>query len=104
MPKGKFNTHQNAHIESFMPDFVKELYRGLEGVPLTHWKQAKASHILESDLFSNLDMSEISRKGWFDVCSPIFNSNGHLQLIPDTDDCEEIHKLSQPGLPQITRP
>ncbi|KAJ7231785.1 hypothetical protein C8J57DRAFT_1250915 [Mycena rebaudengoi] len=64
---GKFNTHQNAHIESFMPDFVKELNRGLEGVPLTHWKQAKASHILESDLFSNLDMSEISRKGWFDM-------------------------------------
>ncbi|KAJ6534867.1 hypothetical protein B0H19DRAFT_1080285 [Mycena capillaripes] len=67
MPKGKFTTHQNAHIESFMPDFVKELDRGLEGVPLTHWKQAKASHILESDLFTDLDMSEISRKGWFDM-------------------------------------
>ncbi|KAJ7848520.1 hypothetical protein B0H13DRAFT_1906697 [Mycena leptocephala] len=48
MPKGKFTKEQNTHIESFMPDFVKELERGVDGTGLTHWKQSMASNILDS--------------------------------------------------------
>ncbi|KAJ7845737.1 hypothetical protein B0H14DRAFT_3139002 [Mycena olivaceomarginata] len=48
MAKGQFDRPQNDHIESFFPEFAKELDRGIDGAQLTKWKQAKASSIMES--------------------------------------------------------
>ncbi|KAJ6614083.1 hypothetical protein B0H10DRAFT_1951003 [Mycena sp. CBHHK59/15] len=75
MPKGKFTKEQNTHIESFMPDFVKELERGVDGTGLTRWKQSTASNILDSPLFLSLDMVAVPRNTWFEpfaveVCRP----------------------------------
>ncbi|KAJ6596710.1 hypothetical protein B0H10DRAFT_2232291 [Mycena sp. CBHHK59/15] len=67
MPKGKFTKEQNTHIESFMPDFVKELERGVDGTGLTRWKQSTASNILDSPLFLSLDMVAVPRKTWFET-------------------------------------
>ncbi|KAJ6619076.1 hypothetical protein B0H10DRAFT_1947089 [Mycena sp. CBHHK59/15] len=69
MPKGKFTKEQNTHIESFMPDFVKELERGVDGTGLTRWKQSTASNILDSPLFLSLDMVAVPRKTWFEFSS-----------------------------------
>ncbi|KAJ6512468.1 hypothetical protein C8R45DRAFT_1087636 [Mycena sanguinolenta] len=66
MPKGQFDRIQNDHIESFFPEFTKELDKGLAGAELTRWKQCKAGAILESPLFASLSQKN-SRKIWFET-------------------------------------
>ncbi|KAJ7790511.1 hypothetical protein B0H14DRAFT_3891150 [Mycena olivaceomarginata] len=63
MAKGQFDRPQNDHIESFFPEFAKELDRGVDGAALTKWKQAKASSIMESPAFTNLDLKKESKEG-----------------------------------------
>ncbi|KAJ7759509.1 hypothetical protein B0H16DRAFT_1456787 [Mycena metata] len=41
--------------------------RGVEGTALIHRKQSKASDILDSPLFSTLNMAKHTRKEWFDM-------------------------------------
>ncbi|KAJ7714459.1 hypothetical protein B0H14DRAFT_3171430 [Mycena olivaceomarginata] len=67
MAKGQFDRPQNDHIESFFPEFAKELDRGVDGAALTKWKQAKASSIMESPAFNNLDLKKNPRKAWFEM-------------------------------------
>ncbi|KAJ6474800.1 hypothetical protein C8R45DRAFT_1102950 [Mycena sanguinolenta] len=67
MAKGQFNKLQSNHIESFFPEFVKEMDKGTTGAALTRWKQAKASSILESASFEGLDFEKFSRKAWFEM-------------------------------------
>ncbi|KAJ7794035.1 hypothetical protein B0H14DRAFT_3159312 [Mycena olivaceomarginata] len=67
MAKGQFERPQNDHIESFFPEFAKELDRGVDGAALTKWKQAKASSIMESPAFTNLDLKKNPRKAWFEM-------------------------------------
>ncbi|KAJ7807925.1 hypothetical protein B0H14DRAFT_3763583 [Mycena olivaceomarginata] len=67
MAKGQFDRPQNDHIESFFPEFAKELDRGVDGAQLTKWKQAKASSIMESPAFTNLDLKNNPRKAWFEM-------------------------------------
>ncbi|KAJ7830730.1 hypothetical protein B0H14DRAFT_3872481 [Mycena olivaceomarginata] len=67
MAKGQFDRPQNDHIESFFPEFAKELDRGVDGAALTKWKQAKASSIMESPAFTNLDLKKNPRKAWFEM-------------------------------------
>ncbi|KAJ6458759.1 hypothetical protein C8R45DRAFT_942595 [Mycena sanguinolenta] len=67
MAKGQFNKLQSNHIESFFPEFVKEINKGTTGAALTHWKQAKASSILESASFEGLDFEKFSCKAWFEM-------------------------------------
>ncbi|KAK7045237.1 hypothetical protein R3P38DRAFT_2508308 [Favolaschia claudopus] len=67
MPKGQFTRAQNDYIESFFPQFVVELDKGLSGVPLTQWKQGKASDILDSTTFQGLDLDKLPRKTWFEM-------------------------------------
>ncbi|KAJ7866884.1 hypothetical protein B0H13DRAFT_1897869 [Mycena leptocephala] len=62
MAKGQFTKLQNNHIESFFPAFVKEMDKGVTGVPLTRWKQTQASNIMDSPLFSTLDLKKNPRK------------------------------------------
>jgi hypothetical protein len=67
MVKGQFNQQQNHHIESFFPEFVKQMDKGVTSLALTRWKQTNASNILESALFESLDLDKFSRKTWFEV-------------------------------------
>ncbi|KAJ6490093.1 hypothetical protein C8R45DRAFT_929392 [Mycena sanguinolenta] len=67
MAKGQFNKLQSNHIESFFPEFVKEMDKGTTGAALTHWNQAKASSILESASFEGLDFEKFSHKAWFEM-------------------------------------
>jgi hypothetical protein len=67
MPKGEFNQAQKAHIESFMPEFVTAMDGGSSGMELTHWKQRMASNILDSPLFSALDLVKFPRHIWFEA-------------------------------------
>ncbi|KAJ7239687.1 hypothetical protein C8J57DRAFT_1245801 [Mycena rebaudengoi] len=67
MPKGQFTGPQKDHIESFFPDYVKEMDNGVVDGDLTKWKQSKASKILESPLFATLDFSTTPRKTWFEM-------------------------------------
>ncbi|KAJ7022798.1 hypothetical protein C8F04DRAFT_1194151 [Mycena alexandri] len=67
MVKGQFSAEQHAHIESFYPDFVKEMDKGVSGMDLTCWKQTKASNILDSPLFLTLDFTKFPRKTWFEM-------------------------------------
>lgn len=46
---------------------MKEMDRGVEGIQLTRWKQTLASNILDTPLFSTLDLNEYPRKTWFEV-------------------------------------
>ncbi|KAJ7787451.1 hypothetical protein B0H14DRAFT_3163172 [Mycena olivaceomarginata] len=61
MAKGQFYRPQNDHIESFFPEFAKELDRGVDGAQLT------ASSIMESPAFTNLDLKKNPRKAWFEM-------------------------------------
>ncbi|KAJ7606762.1 hypothetical protein DFH06DRAFT_1149846 [Mycena polygramma] len=65
MAKGQFTKEQNKHIESFFATFAKGMDKGVAGAPLTHWKQTQASNILDSPLFSTLDLEKFPRKTWF---------------------------------------
>ena len=104
MGKGKFNEAQNHHIQSYFPEFVQELDKGLSGTPLTHWKQGKASKIIETPAFATLDLESLSRKAWFE---------GRLHLLPGfklrpnincpSDDRSKVHQLSEPGISQVCR-
>ncbi|KAJ6620175.1 hypothetical protein B0H10DRAFT_1946236 [Mycena sp. CBHHK59/15] len=38
MVKGQFTELQNAHIESFFPDFVEQMDKGVAGAKLMRWK------------------------------------------------------------------
>ncbi|KAJ7501382.1 hypothetical protein B0H11DRAFT_1908249 [Mycena galericulata] len=62
MVKGQFTKEQNNHIESFFSAFAKEMDKGVTGVPLTRWKQTHASNIMDSPLFSTLDLERFPRK------------------------------------------
>jgi hypothetical protein len=99
MAKGQFDRPQNDHIESFFPEFAKELDRGVDGAALTKWKQAKASSIMESPAFTNLDLKKNPRKAWFEVSVLFASTLTRLNDFPD--DCPEVHELSEPGLPQV---
>ncbi|KAJ6590273.1 hypothetical protein B0H10DRAFT_2233653 [Mycena sp. CBHHK59/15] len=82
MGKGKFNEAQNQHIQSYFPEFVQELDKGLSGTPLTHWKQTKASKIIETPAFATLDLESLSRKAWFEGhdCSKFTNYRNQVYL------------------------
>ncbi|KAJ7256378.1 hypothetical protein C8J57DRAFT_1517546 [Mycena rebaudengoi] len=67
MVKGQFNKQQNNHIESFFPEFVTQMDKGVTGLVLTCWKQTNASNILDSALFESLDLEKFSRKAWFEM-------------------------------------
>ncbi|KAK7005505.1 hypothetical protein R3P38DRAFT_2556888 [Favolaschia claudopus] len=67
MPKSPFTRSQDDLIESFYPEFVKKMDEGSSGGELTKWKQGKASDILESDIFKDLDCTKFSRKNWFEM-------------------------------------
>ncbi|KAJ7743255.1 hypothetical protein DFH07DRAFT_777467 [Mycena maculata] len=62
MAKGQFTKEQNNHIESFFSAFAKEMDKGVTGVLLTRWKQTHASNIMDSPLFSTLDLGKFPRK------------------------------------------
>jgi hypothetical protein len=62
MAKGQFDQEQNNHIESFFPDSVKEMDKGVTGHALTRWKQTHASNILDSPLFLSLNFEKFPRK------------------------------------------
>ncbi|KAJ7208675.1 hypothetical protein GGX14DRAFT_395828 [Mycena pura] len=67
MVKGQFTKLQSAHIESFFPDFVRQMENGVAGAKLTRWKQTQASNILDSPLFLTLDLEKFPRKNWFEM-------------------------------------
>ncbi|KAJ7663718.1 hypothetical protein DFH06DRAFT_1324234 [Mycena polygramma] len=67
MAKGEFSVAQKEHIESFIPEFIEEMGKGVAGIALTRWKQGKASTILDSPPFATLDLSKNSRKAWFEM-------------------------------------
>ncbi|KAJ7891749.1 hypothetical protein B0H13DRAFT_2340452 [Mycena leptocephala] len=67
MAKGQFDQEQNNNIESFFPDFVKEMDKGAMGHALTRWKQTHASNILDSPLFLLLNFEKFPRKTWFEM-------------------------------------
>lgn len=94
MAKGQFTQAQNTHIQSFFPEFVKEMEKGVMGHALTRWKQTKASVILDSSLFTALD-TKFSRKIWFEVCTIIPPQSAPAAESPlPLDDREEVHELS----------
>ncbi|KAJ7652292.1 hypothetical protein B0H17DRAFT_1147412 [Mycena rosella] len=65
--QAKFTTEQRKHLETYLPEFVQQLDAGVQGSQLTQWKQATATKALESPPFANLDVSVVSRNGWFEV-------------------------------------
>ncbi|KAJ7069030.1 hypothetical protein B0H15DRAFT_957958 [Mycena belliarum] len=67
MRQGQFTVAQRLHIESYFPDFASLLQTGLSGSQLTAWKQKTASDILDSPQLEDLDMSQHSRKAWFEM-------------------------------------
>ncbi|KAJ6479797.1 hypothetical protein C8R45DRAFT_1101243 [Mycena sanguinolenta] len=73
MPKSQFSGPQNAYIESFFDEFAEELNKGAGGGELTKWKQSKASAILDTALFSDLDMVKNPRKTWFEIVRKFTN-------------------------------
>ncbi|KAJ6618589.1 hypothetical protein B0H10DRAFT_2029231 [Mycena sp. CBHHK59/15] len=85
MGKGQFNEAQNQHIQSFFPEFVQELDKGLSGTPLTRWKQTKASTIIETPAFATLDLEKISRKGWFEMIVRKFTNYRNQVYLKSTE-------------------
>ncbi|KAK6989010.1 hypothetical protein R3P38DRAFT_2572266 [Favolaschia claudopus] len=65
--KGQFNATQTAHLESYLEDFKAQLDTGLSGIGLTRHKQSIATRALASSAFEGLDLSENSRKKWFEI-------------------------------------
>ncbi|KAJ7214185.1 hypothetical protein C8J57DRAFT_1255810 [Mycena rebaudengoi] len=67
MGEGKFTKVQSDYIESFLPAFVQEMDKGLQGIEPTRWKQQHVSTILESEGFKVLDIKQFPRKTWFEM-------------------------------------
>ena len=80
MVKGQFTQLQNTHIESFFPDFVQQMDKGVAGANLTRWKQTQASNILDSPLFLTLDLETFPRKNWFEVQPSIPSMVGNADV------------------------
>ncbi|KAJ6494976.1 hypothetical protein DFH09DRAFT_1376649 [Mycena vulgaris] len=77
MAKGKFSSAQNAHLSTYIPEYVSKLDAGVQGILLTRWKQATATKALESEAFRDLDVSEISRNVWFTMIVRKFTNYFH---------------------------
>jgi hypothetical protein len=103
MHKGKFNTAQEAQLNTYLPEFVQKLDAGVRGLELTQWKQSTATKALASPLFADLDFSIMPRTNWFKVFFSIGVLNIHADNYLPLDHCAQIHKLLQQCLQEITR-
>ncbi|KAK6996872.1 hypothetical protein R3P38DRAFT_3626215 [Favolaschia claudopus] len=65
--KSQFNTAQEAHLNSYIEDFKKQLDAGTTGIALTRLKQGIATKALASPAFQDLDVSETCYKKWFEI-------------------------------------
>ncbi|KAJ6587613.1 hypothetical protein DFH09DRAFT_1274490, partial [Mycena vulgaris] len=91
MAKGKFSSAQNAHLNTYIPEYVSKLDAGVQGILLTRWKQATATKALESEAFRDLDVSEISRNVWSTMIVRKFTNyfhqvykKSHSESLPST--------------------
>ncbi|KAJ7906339.1 hypothetical protein B0H13DRAFT_1880654 [Mycena leptocephala] len=67
MAKGKFNDLQKAHLNTYLPEYIKKLDDGTSRNKLTAWKQATARKALASPAFADLDYTKYSRTKWFEM-------------------------------------
>ncbi|KAJ7309355.1 hypothetical protein DFH08DRAFT_1050053 [Mycena albidolilacea] len=65
MRKGKFNTAQEAQLNTYLPEFIQKLDAGVRGLELTQWKHSTATKALASPPFADLDISIMPRTDWF---------------------------------------
>ncbi|KAJ6455060.1 hypothetical protein C8R45DRAFT_1111708 [Mycena sanguinolenta] len=80
--KSPFTREQNAFIDSFLDAFVVKVESSPTTGELTKWKQSTATQILESPLFTDLDLNKASRKQWYEQIVRKFTNylnNMHLK-------------------------